>query len=123
MNDVEWLWQQRGGGRVLEQKARWFPLVLQFLRTGTTCAPKNHKGCVAVSHEAWYYSLKEACRAAHTRSNQPVVMGTGCKRKFIHDALQCILEDIVYYACHWTSTQQVFAACDGCVHVDEIIPC
>ena len=59
----------------LDRDPTWFPLVLQFLRTGVALLPNDTERRLAVFREAQYYSLEGLCRAARPLQEQIIVMG------------------------------------------------
>ena len=59
----------------LDRDPTWFPLVLQFLRTGVALLPNDAERRLAVFREAQYYSLEGLCRAARPLQERIIAMG------------------------------------------------
>ena len=63
------------GYTFLDRDPTWFPLVLQFLRTGVALLPDHAEGRAAVFREAQYYSLEWLCQEARPLQERIIVMG------------------------------------------------
>ena len=68
-----------GGWSFLDRDPRWFPLVLQFLRTGEAWVPDEDEGRAAVCCEARYYSLEVLCQVAQPRRRVVAIVHRGCR--------------------------------------------
>ena len=62
-----------GGCSFVDRDPRWFPLVLQFLRTGVASLPDKDEERAAVFREAQYYSLEGPFRSAQLQPEAVIV--------------------------------------------------
>ena len=59
----------------LDRFPQWFPLVLQYLRTGVALVPDEDEGRAGLFREARYYSLEGLCRAVQLLQERLHIVG------------------------------------------------